>query len=367
MAQNSRIRGYEILRKLTRVDVPPHFQLDKKHRGSYGFLIPSQIDPLELGLIQNPGHFELLPIQTDGKPLWDEVTDLIVTEDQAAQQIDIASRFARALFDLLPSDAADLDDILNGASPPGRLSLLSLLGQAAVDTWTELRRGSAPLDEPERLRLQSAVAERVAAYLRDLPPRCRLDKQGIHLVAALPYRRLWARIDTAIVQGDYEDASLRALSRLALTPPLLLPVENVLRLLPGVPRLDLFFLFVRCSTGDILHHLIDWLLYGTIDSNPLIAEYAVRALFAVIHFGESFSFAQPIIQFSLPRLRCEPATIGARRIKLWMEALCGDEHAVHSLQADKALSEEVDQVLETWQLALEMKLADVFATLPERA
>jgi hypothetical protein len=364
---HARIRGYEILRKVRKEEVPADIPLNKGLRGSYGYLVPPGIDLLELGLIHKAGHYELLPIDADDKPLWDEVTNLIITESQAAEQIEITFAAARALLDLMPDDAADLDIMLQGKYPDFRPSLLFLLGEAAVDTWTELRRGSAPLDEAERLRLQAAVTRRVAAYLGEVAPRCRLDRESLHLVAELPYRRLLARIDTAIAQGDHEDASLRALSRLIVEPRLPLPVEHVLRLLPGVPRLELFFLFVRYATGDIVQGLTDWLQHSPVDSDPHTAEYAVRVLYAVMHFTESTDLARSAVRTLIPRLRCEPATNGARRIKLWMAAFGGDETAVRKIESNWALGKKVRQAMDRWQHALDMKFVDVFATLPERA
>lgn len=56
------------------------------------YLVPPGIDVLELGLIDRAGQFELLPIDLRDKPLWDEVTQLLVTATEAERQRDIVRR-----------------------------------------------------------------------------------------------------------------------------------------------------------------------------------------------------------------------------------------------------------------------------------
>src|SRR3954470_12917139 len=80
-----RLLGHEILKRVSRAQVPVEVALnprtDRAVLGSYEgrYLVPLGIDVLELGLVDTAETFELLPIDRREKPLWDEVTELLVT------------------------------------------------------------------------------------------------------------------------------------------------------------------------------------------------------------------------------------------------------------------------------------------------
>jgi hypothetical protein len=96
--------GYEILRRLTRAEMSRYPSLDfRTQRAVLGtrsakYLIPLGIDLFELGLIDTPGRFELLPVTADEKPLWGAVIQLLVSEAEADRQADLLLRSYRALL-----------------------------------------------------------------------------------------------------------------------------------------------------------------------------------------------------------------------------------------------------------------------------
>jgi hypothetical protein len=93
----SRIVGYEILRRVTQADVPGYPLNPRMERAVLGaparkYLVPLGIDLFELGLISLAGRYELLPVTADEKPLWGEIVHLVVTEAQAAGQRELLLR-----------------------------------------------------------------------------------------------------------------------------------------------------------------------------------------------------------------------------------------------------------------------------------
>ena len=92
-----RIVGYEILRRVEPGDVPGYRPDPRKDRAVLGaqeqsYLVPPDVDVFELGLINRPGPHELLPIDEDDGPLWDDVIDLLVSEAEAARQRELLRR-----------------------------------------------------------------------------------------------------------------------------------------------------------------------------------------------------------------------------------------------------------------------------------
>lgn len=162
--------GYEILRRVEQAEVPDHPLDAHTERAVLGardgrYLVPPGIDILELGLISAAGRFELLPIDGNDKPLWDEVVHLLVTEPQAERQRGLLLRSYKALHAMIQEadelDAAVAEWSARGAAHP----VFGMLRLEAIEVWKTLRHGSEPLSEPELDALHTAVARRVAAKL----------------------------------------------------------------------------------------------------------------------------------------------------------------------------------------------------------
>jgi hypothetical protein len=169
---NRKLLGHEILRRVSPAEVPPGFLLDPKNEravlgapgGSY--LVPPGIDVLELGLIARPGRFELLPIALDGRPVWDEVTNLIVTKAQAERQREIVLRSFAALRAMI-AEGAYLEVSVTEWSARGETHpVFGMIRLETIETWKALRRGTEPLSEAELERLHAEVARRVAKRIR---------------------------------------------------------------------------------------------------------------------------------------------------------------------------------------------------------
>jgi hypothetical protein len=171
-ARKPRVLGYEILRRVKPCEVPGHPVDPRTERAVLGtwsatYLVPPGIDVFELGLIDSAGHFELLPITPEDKPLWDEVVELFVSDAQAERQRAILMRSYRALHamiqeaDELEASIAEWARYGIGAHP-----VFGMLRLAAIAVWKAKRRGRAPLTEREFEVLHTHVARRVAAKIR---------------------------------------------------------------------------------------------------------------------------------------------------------------------------------------------------------
>jgi hypothetical protein len=137
--------------------------------GTYAasYLVPVEVDLFELGLVTEAGIYELLPIDLDGRAIWNEVTDLMVTKKQARQQREILLSFYRTLLETMPDMAPTLENEIYDLSRRGIAhAVFGLLRLAAIDTWRTMRHTAKPLDAREQHRLYGEVARRVASTLR---------------------------------------------------------------------------------------------------------------------------------------------------------------------------------------------------------
>jgi hypothetical protein len=129
-------------------------------------LIPPDIDILELGIITVAGHYDLLPIDTDDKPLWSSTTSLIVTAEQAEQQRRLLIRAYRALHALI-REAAELEASITEWSRRGVTHpVFGMLRLTTIEVWKMMRRTNEPLLEKDLDRLHAEVARHVAAKIR---------------------------------------------------------------------------------------------------------------------------------------------------------------------------------------------------------
>lgn len=165
-----RVIGYEILRRVGQAEVPdqpldPHTERAVLGARDGRYLVPPGIDILELGLISAAGRFELLPIDANDKPLWDEVVHLLVTEPQAERQRGLLLRSYKALHAMI-QEADELDAAVAEWSARGTAHpVFGMLRLEAIEVWKTMRHGTEPLSEPELDALHAAVARRVAAKL----------------------------------------------------------------------------------------------------------------------------------------------------------------------------------------------------------
>ena len=164
--------GYEIVRRVRRAEVPAAYPFNPQTAhavlGASGrrYLVPPGIDVLELGLIDTPGRFELLPLDLDDKPLWDEVIHLIVTKAQAERQHSILLRSYRALHALIV-ESATLHASVAGWPRRGALHpVFGFIRLETIETWKSLRHGTNALSEEELDQLHESVARRVAIRIR---------------------------------------------------------------------------------------------------------------------------------------------------------------------------------------------------------
>lgn len=237
------------MRKVSQDEIPSTIPLKSRTARGTLWTIPPGLDPLEIGLIQSAGRFELLPIDVGDKPLWGEVTHLVVTDNEARRQRDILFGYYDAMLRILPDDAADVDISVREVQDSGETHpIFQLLRQAALETWIDNRKGTGPLTEAQREKLNMSVARRATAMMRKMSPACRLDRASFRALQEIQYGVLWDRIAASIAAGKYEDATMRALARLALGRNLVLPIRRVLELLPRVSRLDIFFALILRST-----------------------------------------------------------------------------------------------------------------------
>ena len=162
--------GYEILRRVSPREVPYHPLDPRTERAVLGaregrYLVPPHIDVFELGLLDAPGRYELLPIDANDKPLWEDVVHLLVTKSQADRQRALLLRAYRALHAIIP-DADALESSITDWSRRGSAHpVFGMLRLATIEVWRSTRQGREPLIERELDALHMAVARRVAARI----------------------------------------------------------------------------------------------------------------------------------------------------------------------------------------------------------
>jgi hypothetical protein len=167
----SGVLGYEILRRVAQSEVPDIPIDPRNERAVLGsrksrYLVPPSIDIFELGLLTNPGQYELLPIDADDKPLWNDVVNLLVTEAHAHRQRALLLRAYRALHAMI-READELESSINEWSRRGETHpIFGILRLTTIDVWRSNRRGREPLTEDELDALHWKVGRRVAKKIR---------------------------------------------------------------------------------------------------------------------------------------------------------------------------------------------------------
>jgi hypothetical protein len=168
---HSRLLGHEILRRVTRADVPANYPLNPRtDRAVLGalegrYLVPLGIDILELGLIDTAGRFELLPIDRRDKPLWDQVTHLLVTEAEAERQREILLGTYRALYARIAEAELLRSSVEEWARARVAHPVFGTIRFETIATWKSRRRGTRPLSAHALDRLRAEVARRAAARI----------------------------------------------------------------------------------------------------------------------------------------------------------------------------------------------------------
>jgi hypothetical protein len=166
-----RIVGYEILRRVEPGEVPGYPLDPRKDRAVLGagekrYLVPPDVDVFELGLIDRPGPHELLPIDENDKPLWDDVIHLLVGEAEAARQRELLRKAYRALCGMI----AEADELESSVAEWSRRRethpVFGMLRLATIDVWAARRRGLGQLGVRELDALHAEVARRGAARIR---------------------------------------------------------------------------------------------------------------------------------------------------------------------------------------------------------
>jgi hypothetical protein len=370
-----RIVGYWIGRKVTQSEIPTTISVKAKDavgmlgHGDTQYVVPPGVDVLELGLVANPGQFVLIPFSDDQNSLWDQTHTLLVTEEQAAVQRDINARFYAALLAQLPYDASDLESAVAESRKLGKLHpIFGLLRQAATDTWAAERRPSEQLDDNERNRLDIAVARRAAELLREKSPRCRMDRQSVRAILKWQIGCSWDHIFDSVSRGDYDDAIIRVVARVKLKRGLKMPVSCILQVLPGVQRLDIFFLIVGRASVNPVGELHEWLLrQEPLGPDPASAELAVRALYASWRMEADPVAAKTMMRAHVYRIQHEPVSDDARRIKRWLETVPKVDGEYLIPEGDLPLFEGMNDPLERWDRALFTTVDEIIVSLPERA
>ena len=166
-----RIVGCEILRRVEPGEVQGYPLDPMKERAVLGvrekrYLVPPGVDVFELGLIDRPGPHELLPIDQNDKPLWDDVIHLLVGEAEAARQRELLRMAYRALGGMI----AEADELEASVAERSRRReahpVFGMLRLATIDVWAARRRGLGQLSVREIDSLHAEVARRVAARIR---------------------------------------------------------------------------------------------------------------------------------------------------------------------------------------------------------
>jgi hypothetical protein len=165
-----RIIGYEILRRVEPGEVPGYPLDPRKDRAVLGarekkYLVPPDVDVFELGLIDRPGPHELLPIDQNDKPLWDDVIYLLVSEAEATRQRELLRMAYRALCGMIV-EADELEaSVAEWSRRREAHPIFGMLRLATIDVWAARRRGQGQISVRERHVLHAEVARRVAAQI----------------------------------------------------------------------------------------------------------------------------------------------------------------------------------------------------------
>ena len=163
--------GHEILRRVGRAEVPVGYPLDPRtDRAVLGaregrYLVPPDVGVLELGLVDRARQFELLPIDLRDKPLWDEVTHLLVTAAEAERQRGIVRRSYRELCARIAEAEELRSSVAEWSSRTRHATGVRTIRFETVTTWRLMRHGTEPLTEGELARLHAEVVRRVAARI----------------------------------------------------------------------------------------------------------------------------------------------------------------------------------------------------------
>ncbi len=166
-----RLLGHEILRRVTRAEVPANYPLNpRSDRAVLGalegrYLVPPGIDVLELGLIDTAGRFELLPIDRRDKPLWDQVTHLLVSDAEAERQREIVLSTYRALCARITEAEQLRSSVAEWSRSRVAHPVFGTIRFETIATWRSRRHGTEPLGERVLDRLRAEVARRVAARI----------------------------------------------------------------------------------------------------------------------------------------------------------------------------------------------------------
>jgi hypothetical protein len=164
------IIGYEILRRVQRWEVPGYPLDPRLERAALGapektYVVPLGIDVFELGIIDRPGPHELLPIDEVGKPHWDAVVHMLVTEALAHGQRELLLRAFRALCRAIQEADALETDVAAWSRRGKTHPIFGMLRLATIDVWALLRRPGAPLGDHELDTLHATVARGVATRI----------------------------------------------------------------------------------------------------------------------------------------------------------------------------------------------------------
>lgn len=153
---------------MTREEVPADYPLNPRtDRAVLGaregrYLVPAGVDVLELGLISRAGNFELLPIDRRDKPLWEEVTHLLITQAEADRQRGIVLRSFHALCGCIAEGDALRSIVAEWSRCRTTHPIFGTIRFETIATWKSMRRGITPLSERELEDLHADVARRVA-------------------------------------------------------------------------------------------------------------------------------------------------------------------------------------------------------------
>jgi hypothetical protein len=371
------IIGYWIARKVAQSEIPASIPVRAKDvvgllGGGYGHhhLVTPGIDVLELGILTSAGRFLLIPVNADRKSVWAQTVDLLVTPEQAATQRDISQRFYAALLAALPHDADDLHAAVTSDREQERREhhVFNLLGRAATEIWALERRPTEPLTDTERQRLEGAVSRRTVALLSEAVPHCRLDRQSLASIVNVHQMACsWDRILCSVAQGDYDDAVARVLARIKIGRGIRMPMSCLLQVLPGVLRLDIFFLFIQRASEHPAQALLHWVEErDPLGADPAAAELAVRVLYAIWGSTQDMNEAKSIMRTHLHRIRSEPSSDDARLIKVYLATALKVRGAYRIPEADLPLFNRVEAALERWDRALRTTIDEVIVSLPAR-
>jgi len=162
--------GYEILRRVEPAEVPG-YEIDPNTEravlGTLGgrYLVPPGVDLFELGLIDAAGRYELLPIDANDKPLWDEVTHLLVTARQADQQRRLLLRSYRMLHEMI-AEADELEaSVIAWSRRREAHPTFGMLRLETIQVWRTMRGGIEPPSERKLDGLRRRAARRVAIQI----------------------------------------------------------------------------------------------------------------------------------------------------------------------------------------------------------